>query len=136
MTAKRNTWQKDAVRHALGEAIGFVSAQQLHGILRDHGSTISLATVYRALIDLVTTGEADSLSLDAGEALYRACAATHHHHLICRGCGKTVEIEATDLETWADAVAKQHGFAKPEHFIEISGLCGDCAGGHPNKKLA
>ncbi|MEN9753249.1 MAG: hypothetical protein RL670_940 [Actinomycetota bacterium] len=136
MTVKRNTWQKDAVRHALGEAVGFVSAQQLHGILRDHGSTISLATVYRALTDLVEVGEADSLNLDAGEALYRACAATHHHHLICRGCGKTVEIEATDLETWADSVASQHGFVSPEHFIEISGLCALCAAGSADKKLA
>ena len=33
---KRNTWQKDAVKHALGEAIGFVSAQQLHQVLQIH----------------------------------------------------------------------------------------------------
>ncbi|MEY4322003.1 MAG: hypothetical protein RL167_731, partial [Actinomycetota bacterium] len=39
-SGKRNTWQKDAVRHALGEATGFVSAQQLHLVLRNHGSTI------------------------------------------------------------------------------------------------
>ena len=49
---RRNTWQKDAVRHALGEATGFVGAQQLHLALRNHGSTIGLATVYRALADL------------------------------------------------------------------------------------
>ncbi|MEN9753328.1 MAG: hypothetical protein RL670_1019 [Actinomycetota bacterium] len=126
MTTKRNTWQKDAVRHALGEAIGFVSAQQLHGILRDHGSTISLATVYRALTDLVATSEADTISIDAGEALYRACAATHHHHLTCRKCGKTVEIEAAEVESWADSIAKQHGFTDPSHTLEISGWCADC----------
>lgn len=126
MTAKRNTWQKDAVKHALGEAAGFVSAQQLHLVLRNHGSTIGLATVYRALADLATAGDADSLQSKDGELLYRACGTEHHHHLICRNCGKTVEIEASKVETWADEVAKSHGFTQPSHTIDIFGVCAAC----------
>ncbi|MEY2676251.1 MAG: hypothetical protein RL510_271 [Actinomycetota bacterium] len=126
MTQKRNTWQKDAVRHALSEAIGFVSAQQLHLVLRNHGSTIGLATVYRALADLASTGEADSLQSQEGELLYRACTTDHHHHLICKNCGKTVEIEASEVEAWAEKVSKQHGFREPAHMVEIFGLCEDC----------
>jgi Fur family ferric uptake transcriptional regulator len=123
---KRNTWQKDAVKHALGEAIGFVSAQQLHLVLRNHGSTIGLATVYRALADLADAGDADALQSKDGELLYRACTNAHHHHLICRACGKTVEIEAERVESWADEVAKEHGFAHPSHTIDIFGTCSDC----------
>ena len=126
MTVKRNTWQKDAVKHALGEAAGFVSAQQLHLALRNHGSTIGLATVYRALTDLATAGDADSLQSKDGELLYRACGTEHHHHLICRSCGKTVEIEASKVETWADEVAKSHGFTQPSHTIDIFGVCSSC----------
>ena len=126
MTVKRNTWQKDAVKHALGEATGFVSAQELHLVLRNHGSTIGLATVYRALADLAGTGEADSLQSQEGELLYRACTTEHHHHLICKNCGKTVEIEAHEVEKWAEKVAKQHGIREPSHTVEIFGLCGDC----------
>jgi Fur family ferric uptake transcriptional regulator len=126
MTVKRNTWQKDAVRHALSEAIGFVSAGQLHLVLRNHGSTIGLATVYRALADLAANGEADSLQSQEGELLYRACTTEHHHHLICKNCGKTVEIEAHEVEAWAEKVAKQHGFREPSHTVEIFGLCRDC----------
>ncbi len=126
MTAKRNTWQKDAVKHALGEAAGFVSAQQLHLVLRNHGSTIGLATVYRALADLAAAGDADSLQSKDGELLYRACGTEHHHHLICRSCGKTVEIEASKVETWADEVANSHGFTQPSHTIDIFGVCSSC----------
>jgi Fur family ferric uptake transcriptional regulator len=126
MTVKRNTWQKDAVRHALSEATGFVSAQDLHLVLRNHGSTIGLATVYRALADLATLGEADSLQSKDGELLYRACGTDHHHHLICRKCGKTVEIEAEKVEAWADYVAKAHGFSRPSHTIDIFGDCSSC----------
>ena len=125
--AKRNTWQKDAVMHALTEAKGFVSAQQLHLVLRQHGSTIGLATVYRALTELVTLGKADSLQSNEVETLYRDCSTHHHHHLICNDCGVTVEIEAHDAETWASTVAKDHGFTQVTHTIDIFGLCKACS---------
>lgn len=128
---KRTTWQKLAVKHALAEATGFVSAQQLHLVLRNHGSTIGLATVYRALNDLVSSSEADSLQSAEGELVFRACAPTHHHHLICRNCGETVEIEAKRVESWADQVAQEHGFTDSSHTIDIFGLCPAC-----QKKLA
>lgn len=124
--AKRNTWQKDAVRHSLNEAIGFVSAQQLHLVLRNHGSTIGLATVYRTLAELADLGEADSLQSKDGELLYRACSTSHHHHLICRSCGVTVEIEANRVEKWADEMASEHGFVQPTHTIDIFGICKNC----------
>mgnify|MGYP002135626013 FL=1 len=114
------------MKHALGEATGFVSAQQLHQTLKKHGSTIGLATVYRTLADLAQAGEADSLQSKDAEVLYRACTTTHHHHLICRKCGLTLEIEAQNLEKWADQVAKDHGFSQPSHNIDIFGLCSNC----------
>jgi Fur family transcriptional regulator, ferric uptake regulator len=126
MSEKRNTWQKSAVKHALSESIGFVSAKQLHQVLKNHGSSISLATVYRALNDLVDQQEADSLPSTDGELLYRACGQEHHHHLICRKCGETVEIEAKRIESWAEQVAKEHGFGSPSHTIDIFGVCASC----------
>ena len=123
---KRNTWQREAVRDALGTSEGFVSAQALHSHLRAAGSPIGLATVYRALADLAVEGEADSLQQE-GESLYRACTPnSHHHHLICRACGLTVEIEADEVEAWAKSVASQHGFTEPNHIVDVFGLCPDC----------
>ena len=123
---KRNTWQREAVREALGDSEGFVSAQSLHASLKGGGSTVGLATVYRALADLATEGEADSLQQD-GESLYRACTPnSHHHHLICRSCGTTVEIAADEVEAWAQTVAAQHGFTQPRHIVDVFGYCPDC----------
>jgi Fur family ferric uptake transcriptional regulator len=125
---KRNTWQREAVREALVTADGFVSAQSLHSALRDGGSPIGLATVYRALSDLTDGGEADSLQSMEGEALYRACTSGgHHHHLICRNCGLTVEIEADAVETWATSVAAANGFTQPQHIVDVFGLCASCS---------
>lgn len=126
--AQRNTWQRERVRDALADARGFVSAQALHATLREENTGIGLATVYRALSGLAAAGEADSLQSPDGEALYRACSSTgHHHHLICRSCGLTVEIEATEVEAWARRTAAQHGFTEAEHIVDIFGLCASCA---------
>jgi Fur family ferric uptake transcriptional regulator len=124
---KRNTWQREAVREALASNEGFVSAQSLHTGMREHGSPIGLATVYRALADLATEGEADSLQSPDGEVLYRACSTSgHHHHLICRRCGLTVEIAADDVEAWAHRVASEHGFTDARHVVDVFGLCAAC----------
>lgn len=124
---KRNTWQREAVRTALADAGGFVSAQQLHQNLRDSGSTIGLATVYRGLASLSETGEADSLQSPDGENLFRSCATPgHHHHLICRSCGETRELEARVVEEWARKVGAQHGFTDVHHVVDLFGLCERC----------
>src|SRR6187551_3733352 len=123
---KRNTWQREAVREALSTREDFVSAQALHSSLKNTGSPIGLATVYRALADLAVEGEADSLQQE-GESLYRACTpGSHHHHLICRNCGLTVEIEADEVEAWAQKVAAENGFTSPNHIVDVFGFCESC----------
>ncbi|QIM15629.1 transcriptional repressor [Leucobacter insecticola] len=124
---RRNTWQREAVRAALAEKRGFVSAQDLHQVLREGGSTIGLATVYRALAGLAEMGEADSLQSPEGENLFRSCATQgHHHHLICRSCGDTRELSANLVEEWTQRVAAEHGFSEIEHVVDIFGLCMNC----------
>ena len=124
---KRNTWQREAVREALDGTDGFISAQSLHSALHASGSPIGLATVYRALGDLAANGEADSLQSPEGESLYRACSTGHHHHLICRNCGLTVEISAEPVEDWAQQVAAEHGFTGAAHVVDVFGLCATCS---------
>ena len=83
--------------------------------------------MYRALNDLAGEGEADTLQQE-GEALFRACTpGSHHHHLICRNCGTTVEIEADAVEQWAQQVAAQHGYTQPQHIVDVFGLCMECS---------
>ena len=128
MVVKRNTWQREAVREALDLTDGFISAQALHQSLHATGSPIGLATVYRALADLAGEGEADTLQSPEGESIYRACSSTgHHHHLICRKCGLTVEIAADAVETWAQAMAAEHGFTQAAHVVDVFGLCANCS---------
>lgn len=122
---KRQTKQRDEVREALSESEGFVSAQELHQAMKDAGSSIGLATVYRTLGALVDQGEADPITR-SGETVYRACRPGHHHHLVCRDCGLAIEISAQPVEAWAKAVAAERGFVDPDHVVDVFGRCPEC----------
>ena len=126
MTEKRNTWQKTAVLDELSNTEEFVSAQELHQKITLSGKKLGLTTVYRALTEMVEQGLADSLSLSDGEMRYRICTLEHHHHLICRVCGKTVEFDLPGFEELAQSVAKQNSFTELSHEIELFGICKDC----------
>ncbi len=105
----RHTKQKDAVMAQLRGCDDFISAQELHRKLVDSGLRIGLATVYRQLNSLVDSGAADTVRMD-GQQLFRLCGDdAHHHHLVCRKCGKTIEIDPPS-ESWLRKVADGHGF--------------------------
>jgi len=124
--AGRMTRQRQLVADALAHSGGFVTAQALHQLLRAAGHTIGLATVYRGLARLAQDGGADVVRTPDGETAYRRCSPTHHHHLTCRACGRTVEIAAAPLEAWAATTAAAHGFRDITHVVEIQGLCPAC----------
>ncbi|WP_151526565.1 Fur family transcriptional regulator [Serinicoccus kebangsaanensis] len=127
MTTRRPTRQQNAVIDALGSGGDFTSAQDLHAQLRASGDKVGLATVYRTLSTLADAGDVDVLRTADGEAVYRRCSTGHHHHLVCRSCGRTVEVEGPTVERWTDAVAAEHGFTDVAHTLEIFGTCRACS---------
>lgn len=113
---------------ALAEVADFASAQELHQALRASGQAVGLSTVYRTLQALTEAGECERLVGVDGEARYRRCSTGHHHHLVCRECGRTIEVRNDKVEAWAAQVAAHHGFAEVSHTLEVFGICPQCAG--------
>ena len=126
--APRNTRQRTAVSALLAKLEGFHSAQELHAMLRQRGERVGLTTVYRTLQGLADAGEIDVMRPPGGEHLYRRCSEGHHHHLVCRRCGRTVEVAGPTVEKWAERVAAEHGYAEVSHTLEIFGCCPACLG--------
>jgi Fur family ferric uptake transcriptional regulator len=124
---RRATKQRAAVSKLLSQINGFRSAQDLHEQLRRQGEGIGLTTVYRTLQTLADAGDVDVLRTDSGEAVYRRCSTDHHHHLVCRHCGRTVEVADPPVEDWAERIAREHGFSEVNHTVEIIGTCAGCA---------
>ena len=124
--AQRKTRQRAAVEEILSDRHDFRTAQQIHDDLRHQGARIGLATVYRTLQLMTEVGELDAIRTNEGETAYRRCSTGHHHHLVCRICGRTVEVSGPAVERWANAVAAQHGFREISHDLEIFGTCNTC----------
>jgi len=125
-TVLRATRQRTAVSTALEDTDSFRSAQELHALLRARGDAVGLTTVYRTLQQLADAGEVDVLRRDDGESVYRRCSTGHHHHLVCRICGRTVEVEGQAVERWTQNIASKHGFVDVAHTIEVFGTCFEC----------
>ena len=122
----RITRQRLAISSALSELDEFRSAQQIHELLRRRGDKVGLTTVYRALQAMTDAREIDVLRTDEGEALCRLCSSGHHH-LVCRSCGRTVEVEGPTVEHWTDTIAQEHGFVDVSHTLEVFGVCRPCS---------
>jgi Fur family transcriptional regulator, ferric uptake regulator len=124
----RTTRQRGEISAQLDAADGFRSAQELHEELRRAGSRVGIATVYRALQALAASGDLDVLRSERGELLYRRCRKErHHHHLVCRRCARSVEVESPEVEAWAGRIARRHGFTASSHTVEVFGFCRDCS---------
>src|SRR5690348_13410038 len=124
----RSTRQKRALAAAIDESQEFRSAQDLHEALRARGERVGLTTVYNQLRALADAGLVDTLRSADGETLYRRCdTSSHHHHLLCRVCGRTVEVAGSTVERWAEKVAAEAGFVDVSHTIEVVGTCPTCA---------
>ncbi|HEY3337703.1 MAG TPA: transcriptional repressor [Propionicimonas sp.] len=123
----RQTRQRAEIRHAVEALASFATAQDVHDRLRHEGSGVGLATVYRTLQAMAGGGELDSIRTPDGQIAYRTCSPGHHHHLICRTCGRTVEVTVPQLEQLVRGMASDHGFASIDHEVEFFGVCTACA---------
>jgi Fur family ferric uptake transcriptional regulator len=123
----RQTKQRTAISAVVEELANFHSAQDIHAELARRGSKVGLSTVYRALSSMAADGDVDTLLRDDGETLYRQCeVAAHHHHLVCRVCGATVEVDGPTVEAWTRKIAAQNDFDEVSHTLEIFGRCSRC----------
>ena len=120
--------QAQALAAVLETLPGFCSAQEIHAELRRKGEQVGLATVYRHLQALSEQGSVDTIRDVNAETLYRQCGSSvHHHHLTCRNCGSSVEVEGRAVEQWAERVTSEAGFTDVGHTVELFGLCPRCA---------
>jgi Fur family ferric uptake transcriptional regulator len=126
-TTVRSTRQGRAIEQVLADADGFLSAQEIHAHLRAEGDGVGLATVYRHLQRLSDGGRVDVIKGDDDQFVYRRCgSAEHHHHLVCRVCRRSDELESTEVEQWATAQAAAHGYSDVDHTVVIFGVCPAC----------
>lgn len=119
-----------AVIDALAEGGGCCTAAELAATLRAGGDRAATASVYRALATLQEAGLVRSSDLGGGERRFELVHpdGAHHHHLVCRECGRMVPFSDPALEDAIHAVEHRLGGVVEAHEVTLHGLCSDCRG--------
>ena len=121
----RLTPQRLAILQILEQDGGHLSPAEIYARAVERIPGLTEATVYRTLDFLAQHGLALVAHVGNGHLVYEA-AGHNHHHLICRACGGTVEIDHTLLETLYQTFQTQTGFQIDCCHVTFFGLCPGC----------
>jgi Fur family transcriptional regulator, stress-responsive regulator len=124
VTAPRTT-VLEVLDHA-GSAHEHLTAAQVATRARGTLASVSLQAVYDCLQALVESGLARRIEPAGQPALYEARVGDNHHHLVCRGCGRTVDVDCTIGAAPCLAPSDLHGFAVDEAEVVFWGRCPAC----------
>src|SRR3954468_21536054 len=125
-SGRRLTGPRRKVVDLIAARDGHFTAADLVADVRDRRLGIGRATVFRALDVLTELGVVERLDLPSGEHAYVACEPTHHHHVVCSGCGRAVDVEDAGLGSVVNAVEARTGYRIDRHRLELFGLCPAC----------
>lgn len=124
----RNTQQRRAIWSAAYETPGHFTAEELLLAARERDSSVSRATVYRALPALIASGVLAELNVGRDFKYYESTrdAGTFKGHIVCDNCEKIIEFDAPFMEWYGRAVAEKNGLKFISQHLQITAHCPNC----------
>ncbi|WLV23909.1 Fur family transcriptional regulator [Aciduricibacillus chroicocephali] len=119
MTDKR----KDMLNFFLS-AGGYRTAKELNEYMEERYEGISFDTVYRNLNTFAELDILEMTELDGEKHFQISCSDSHHHHFICRKCGRTKEINICPMDRICSNLL--NGYEIESHKFEVYGICPEC----------
>jgi Fur family ferric uptake transcriptional regulator len=124
----RATGPRRAIANLIARRRGHFTANDLLADAAARDVQVGRATVFRTLDLLATRGQLERIDLPTGEHAYVACAPReHHHHVVCRVCGKSAEVRDAGMAELVREFGAWSGYRIESHRLELFGLCPDCA---------
>jgi Fur family ferric uptake transcriptional regulator len=119
---------REEVIGALAELRCSVTAREIADLLRERGSGVGLASIYRALDLLDRNGLVQRFDVGEGVARYEPAmpGGDHHHHLVCDSCGTVEPFEDDTLERAIHSLAGKTEFTIAAHDVTLHGECPAC----------
>lgn len=111
---------------------GLFTGEQLYDDLRQRGSGVGRATVFRTIDVLVELEILDRVHQPDGAHGYILRGPGHRHHLVCSECGDVVEFQGCNVDELIENLASETSFRIEGHWLEIFGTCGRCQDPQPN----
>ncbi|MEQ8762568.1 MAG: Fur family transcriptional regulator [Planctomycetota bacterium] len=128
------TPQRESIVETIFATHAHFSADDLFDMMREDGSQVSKATIYRTLSLLTEGGFLETLRIGEDQKYYEhVLGHEHHDHLICLGCQKIVEFYDQKIEDRQELIIEKHGFVAVRHTHRIYGYCPECQKQKPNE---
>lgn len=123
----RCTNQREAILDVLlNNENHFISAEEIYNKTKKIYPTTNFSTVYRNLEILDNLGIIHRTNADGKKAMYEIiCEDSHHHHIICKGCGKTEVVDFCPYINIKEKLSNE-GFILTDHKFELYGYCEKC----------
>ena len=123
----RMTESRRVVARLIGGRDGAFETADLIADSQKRGLRVARATIFRTLEVLVALGAVERLDLPSGRHSYVRCETSrHHHHLVCTGCGRSVDLEELGMTAIVSEAERRTGFRVDRHRVELFGLCPAC----------
>lgn len=121
------TEQRRLIIEVFNENPGHHTAQEIFDLVRGKFEGINFSTIYRNLELLSALEIINKLQIESGISHYELCGLTHHHHIICKKCGETKEIDICPYASLGEEQLRAIGFKATDHKFEIYGYCSKCS---------
>ena len=121
----RLTPQRLVVLQVLEDTPRHLNAAEIYQQASKRLPGVNEATIYRTLDFLVGHGLALAAHIGSGRIVYES-TAHEHHHLICRRCGQTTEIDHSELAPLFEHFEQTTGFHIDSSHVTFFGLCPHC----------
>ena len=115
-----------AVLRAVEELGGHPDAAAIAGHARERLGSVSTQAVYDGLHALSAAGLLRRIEPAGHPARYETRVGDNHHHVVCRNCGMTADVDCATGQTPCLHPSDDHGFALDEAEVIFWGLCRDC----------
>jgi Fur family ferric uptake transcriptional regulator len=122
----RLTPQRMLVSEALHNANNHISAEEIFEQLHARYPYSNISTVYRTLELMKRLNLVTETDFGEGRVRYHVAEKGHHHHLVCRTCGKTIDLNESMLNPLKGALLRDYAFEADLRHLAIPGECGDC----------
>ncbi len=120
------TPQRLMVLSALRHAQGHLTAAEIFEQVRAAYPYVDISTIYRTLTALRTMRLVTETDMGSGDLAYEWVQERPHHHLICSGCHRVLELDHGYLERLGDDLARDLDFEADLHHFAIFGRCAAC----------
>jgi Fe2+ or Zn2+ uptake regulation protein len=120
------TTQRRLLLELMRDAEGHIDAKELYQRARAKDESIGWATVYRSLNLFKELGLVDEMRLGKMRCFYEVKQSSEHQHLVCKGCGKVMEIQNPYFNKLVGAVRREHGFRVTKAELYLEGYCPEC----------